>query len=179
MELLVSRNEGVNRIAVVKCSSCSPWAKNIKWQLQQLTKHLMSGSPSGSHIENQHERSTATAWSLASSKLHELNLTSPALTTLGAWTDSPHNLPKLIEIICSPICERMCNTYSFDCRKHTVRCNRISFWGQICHDLFRITVSYCVIVVFTCETSGNIILIIATACSCLLAFSLRYCTNPF
>ena len=164
---------------VIESSSCSEITLNgnQKKMVMKLTKHLVSGSPAGSYIENQHQGSTAIFGYTAA--LDNLNFSCPSLTTLRAQANRFHNFPELNrkQILSLPpqLIRFFMKTYFLNCGEHTICCIRS-------HIIIAasIIISLCFIIVLTCNWSGDIILIIARGMRYSFSALLLWdCANSF
>src|SRR5712675_2332346 len=116
----------------------------------------MGGSPSCSHIKNQHVQGTTVVGNLgwiASFEMHKLNLACPGLVTLRTCMDGPDDFLELMDLSLNHEWMQHSLTYPFNCGEHWVS---IGIWVQINIDHIRIS---CIVVVIVYERPGNVVLV--------------------
>ena len=74
---------------------------------------------------------------------------------------------------------RLSSTYPFNCWKHMHSGVSVQVWVQICIDHIRIDINCHIVVMIPWERLSNIVFIVATLCSSLLAFESWYRFDPF
>ncbi len=166
MKVLVSWNEWVDYVTIVKGTSYIPWVRNLynTYIIIMITYEAFDGWKPivFSHQGLTYVRCCYHQMSCFDHHLWggQIEFHVPRLVTLRAWTDSKDNLLKF-----------------FNHGEHMHCWVSISVQFSINH--IRIDVCCCIVVMTTWERSCNTVLIVATLHSGFPAFSPQYCSDPF